>query len=229
MEIAITALRNMIAAGELRPGEHVRQDDLAARIGMTRVPVREAFKSLSAEGVLVHERNRGHFVAKLTSEQLRQLCWIRVALEDELVRTSRWPEAAGIAHLRALNAAVGAFATGDLPYDYVGVMRDDREFHFALWELSPLSVLRHELIRIWRLTEPYHLFMPLSRPELVPRSVEEHEGIVAAIEARDRDAYQGRLVAHRQVAWDTVGRLAAEEAAENGTQENPLRPPVLGD
>jgi DNA-binding GntR family transcriptional regulator len=202
----------MIVSGQLKPGDHVRQDELAHQIGMTRVPVREAFRSLTAEGVLVHHRNRGHFVATISGEELRQLLWIRVTMEDEVVRTTRWPDATGVAHLRALNAEVAAYSTGATPYDYVGVMRADREFHFATWELSPLTILRRELIRMWRLTEPYHLFMPLSRPESLHRSVAEHDALIDAVETGDRESYHRRVVRHRQVAWDAVAELTADEA-----------------
>lgn len=65
-EPATSRLRELVASGSCRPGEHLRQDHVAQLLGLTRVPVREAFETLTAERILVHRRNLGHFVAELT-------------------------------------------------------------------------------------------------------------------------------------------------------------------
>lgn len=214
----VAAIRTMIAGGVLVPGQHLRQDDIAARLGTTRGPVREAFQSLIAEGVLQHIPNRGHFVAQLSSDELGQLYWIREQLEDEVIRTTVWPDPTGLAKISKLADAVHRFTSAERPYDFAEVTRADRRFHFALWALSPLGVLRRELERVWRRTEPYHLFMPLGNPELVARSVQEHDAILSAIADRDRGRYAELLTAHRQSALRTVGALRAEEEAREQRQ-----------
>jgi DNA-binding GntR family transcriptional regulator len=215
-EDAVAVVRDMITSGQLKPGEHLRQDHLALQIGVTRVPMREAFKTLVAEGVLIHKRNHGHYVATLSSGELRQMMWLRETLEDELIRTAEWPSPDGVEKLRAINAELGAFASGAQEYNYVRVTATDRDFHTALWQLSPMEIIVNEVSRVWRMTEPYHLFMPLSRPEAVHRSVDEHSRIIDAIEANDRDSYRVALVSHRNNAWPIVAALARTEQERAG-------------
>lgn len=190
----------------------------------TRVPVREAFQRLVAEGVLEHVKNRGHFVTLLGSAELEQLCWMRAALEDEVIRTTEWPNEAGFAKLRELADEVAMFASHERPYDYGKVTRADRKFHYALWALSPLTVIHRELVRVWRQTEPYYIYMPLSDHNQVANSVAEHESILGAIAARDRELYLERMVTHRSIARDFVEVLAAVEKRSAVRESTHRRP-----
>lgn len=219
-ERTLSALRNMIARGELRPGEQLRQDHLAHRIGTTRVPIREAFKTLVAEGLLVHRPNHGHFVARLNSHELGQLCWLRRVLEDELARTARWPDAALVAHLRELNDRIRALGSRVLEqHDAVYEITEiDLALHIDLWKLSEQKVLTGEILRVWRMMGPYRTAMGYT-----PRMVEEevfqgHAALIDALERRDRDAYRSSLARHLERASRVVDFLRREEAAASGNR-----------
>lgn len=209
-ERALLALRAMIASGELQPGEHLRQDQLAQRIGTTRVPIREAFKTLAAEGLLTHRQNQGHFVAKLNSHELHQLCWLRSVLEDELARTARWPDAALVAYLRELNDRIRALGPCGAVHEITEI---DLALHLAMWRLSDQEVLTGEILRVWRMIGPYRTFMGYT-----PRMVEEdvvqgHATIIDALERRDRQAYRRSLADHLERAYRVVDFLRESEAA----------------
>ena len=75
------AVRAMITAGEIGPGEHLRELDLAGRLGVSRNTLREGFRELAGDGLVRHEPNRGVFVAAPTAEDVRRLYTARRILE----------------------------------------------------------------------------------------------------------------------------------------------------
>lgn len=81
--LAITsALRAEIMSGAIAPGARLRQDELAARFGTSRIPVREALRQLEAEALVIHDVNRGARVAPLTLDETLERMEIRMALES---------------------------------------------------------------------------------------------------------------------------------------------------
>src|SRR5579864_7895428 len=81
------ALRSAIVQGDLSPGEQIRQAAWADRLGTSRIPVREALKSLAAEGLLSHDHNRGYFVTRFGPHEMAQVYLMRRLLEAELIRS----------------------------------------------------------------------------------------------------------------------------------------------
>src|ERR1700753_537257 len=88
----VEKIREMITKGVLAPGVHLRQAELADQFGVSRVPVREALKLLAAESLVLHDQNRGFFVASVSSDEARQLYRIRQLLEGEVLSTIEWPD-----------------------------------------------------------------------------------------------------------------------------------------
>lgn len=214
-EGATLALREMIARGELPPGQHLRQDRLAQRIGTTRVPVREAFKTLVAEGLLSHRRNEGHFVVELSSHELHQLCWLRSVLEDELARTSRWPDAELLARCQELNDQIRELGPHVLePHGAIYELIElDLALHLELWSLSDQEMLTSELVRVWRIMGPYRMAMGYT-PQVVEEEVfQGHDALINALERRDRRAYRSALSRHLNLAYRVVDSLREREAA----------------
>ena len=84
-QFVLEELRGAITSGALRPGAPIRQDALAARLEVSRVPLREALKTLEAEGLVVHHVHRGYFVAELSFADLEEIYRIRALLETEAV------------------------------------------------------------------------------------------------------------------------------------------------
>ncbi|RZT88933.1 DNA-binding GntR family transcriptional regulator [Pseudonocardia sediminis] len=200
------ALREMIANGQLEPGEHLRQDELATRLGSTRVPVREAFKTLAAEGVLHHRRNHGHYVAKLTAAELAEICWLRDACENRLAATARRPGEDELAGLRASNDAMYAL-TGGTAYE---IVQADRLFHERFWVLSPMRIVAGETARMWALIQPYRSFMDYGEA-VVSRMHGEHTEIVDALAAGDTARYCTAVELHQRHIYDVIDDLAARE------------------
>jgi len=82
----IVRIREMILHGELRPGERVREVELAAKLGVSRTPVREALPMLAQEGVLTQLDTRGFIVRAFTSQEIMDAIDVRGALEGLAAR-----------------------------------------------------------------------------------------------------------------------------------------------
>jgi DNA-binding GntR family transcriptional regulator len=85
-DAAARELRQRIMSGELGDGFPLRQDALAAELGVSRIPIREALSRLESEGLVVSSPHRGYVVSALSSEEIRELFELRGLLEPELIR-----------------------------------------------------------------------------------------------------------------------------------------------
>jgi DNA-binding GntR family transcriptional regulator len=172
-------LRALIVRGTLLPGEHLGQTQLAERFGRSKVPIREALKHLATEGFLLHDRNRGYFVAPLDYAEAAQFYKLRRFVESELLATARWPSMEEIADFRR-------------QFDQLAAINQDREFERwsrklellrrAIFDLSPQKVLVREAVRLWQLTDRYRTFFPRNEGHSPERA------LIEGLEKRDRDA-----------------------------------------
>ncbi|HEY5331983.1 MAG TPA: GntR family transcriptional regulator, partial [Solirubrobacterales bacterium] len=85
-EHAVESLRRTLIAGELKPGERVRQEEIAARLGLSLAPVREALAVLEQEGQLTYQPRRGYFVTELDLADLREIYELRRLVEGRAAR-----------------------------------------------------------------------------------------------------------------------------------------------
>lgn len=183
----------LIASGELGPGQQVRQEALAERLGVSRIPVREALKSLQSLGVVNHTLNVGYFVVRLTLADQQQIFLMRQLLETEVLRRlDRCPPDEAKA-LRDLNAQIEQ-AGKDAD---IARMHDlDTEFHFRLFGLSGLELVVDELRRLWTLTHSYRAVRLVDRA-LRTQLVKEHRSMITALRAGDQDRLVTLMDGHR--------------------------------
>ncbi len=207
---AADSIRRRIASGEYRPGMHLRQDDIAFELGQSRVPVREAFKILVTEQLLVHERNRGHFVAELTAAEMADICWIRESLEAELARTAQPASDSVVDHLVEINARIEGLGGAERAWERTEL---DEQFHSTLWRLSDRPILEHELRAISARQRPYRVLMSNQLPDRDPAAAAEHREIIDALLRHDGSRYQALLSLHIARARAIVSVLEQRETA----------------
>src|SRR5580704_15476744 len=191
---AAAQIRGLIIDRVLLPGEKILQVELAERIGVSRSPLREALRTLESEGVVAYEVNRGYVVARLDYEDLAQIYRMRELLEDELLRTVRRPDAAVLSGLKDVNdKMMVAVDEGDV----TEVLRYNREFHFTIFELSPLNQVRREAARLWQMSEGYSAAWWRRQPEARKRINAEHKAIISALRKFDLDRLVEISAIHR--------------------------------
>jgi DNA-binding GntR family transcriptional regulator len=176
-ELVADALRRMIETGELGPGAHLRQRDVAELLGVSPTPVREAFRRLEGEGYIVTEPHRASMVVRSEGSRLYENALIRAALESlgaSLAADHVTEEA--LEELTQLNQQL-ADST-----DEETARSANRRFHFRIYELTESPVLLAQLNLLWRtLGSGPHVDRPIAE------SVRQHTEIIEALRARDGD------------------------------------------
>lgn len=199
---AVDALRRAIIAGELGPGDRVRQEEIADGLGISIAPVREALAVLEQEGQVTYQPRRGYFVTELDIGDLREIYALRKLLEARAARRALplLDEEALERLDQAARDCVNAASVGDIAAE----LQANRRFHFALLE-SPDQAHTIRLIRLlWDSTEAYRA-MYYNPPESRHEAVEAHERILEAVRECDAKRLVAELDAHRAhaLAWLT--------------------------
>lgn len=170
----------MILAGELLPGQKVNQIELAEKLKVSRIPLREALSTLQAEGILTHRRNSGYQVSRFSAEDLVEIYLMRRLLEAELLRTAELGPAQA-ARLDEINAELRGVDPAVNPDRHQTL---NHEFHYLLFDSSPLRLVREMVTRLWQLSGFYRSLY-LHETSMAKRVVEEHEQLIEAVRAGD--------------------------------------------
>ncbi|WP_277675567.1 GntR family transcriptional regulator [Saccharopolyspora rectivirgula] len=200
---AVEAIRQMLRSGELLPGQPLRQEALAERLGISRVPVREALKALEAEGIVRHQPNAGYTVVRLSAEELQQAYLMRAALESVVLRELPRLPAEQLRELTELNNRIDEAAR--VP-DILRISELNHEFHFKIFRSSGLHLVVDEIERLWKMTEAYravYLYDATARR----RIVREHRQLISALRRGQRERAVELMDEHQQATrscLDTV-------------------------
>lgn len=204
-------LRNAIVRRELPPGMPIRADAVAERLGVSRIPVREALRVLEAEGLVTSRPHKGVIVAEMSAADLHEIYLLRRLVETEATRRAVPVLSAGaLAELDRLVAAMDQ--TLELP-DSMKMSELNRRFHFTIYEGSNLRQLVRMITMLWNQSDAYRSVY-LANDAHRRQAQTEHRAVVDACHARDPDAAITLLDEHRSHAEDAItGVLRAEQAA----------------
>ena len=179
-------LRGAILSGEIGPGEWIRQEEVAERLGASRLPVREALRMLEAEGLAEHERHRGARVPSLSMHEVDVMYRMREQLEQLAIAESI-PHLtdAEIGHLEQVQEEIEALRRDD-DADVARFLELDREFHLAGYAGCRIEQLTGSVVRLWNSTAHYRrAFVTLSGPGRAWVIEAEHRLLLDAISRRD--------------------------------------------
>jgi DNA-binding GntR family transcriptional regulator len=180
-------LEEEILSGALRPGERLVEEELSARFGTSRTPVREVLRTLEAKGLVTTRVSRGAQVRQISWKEIDDLYAVRAVLERmALELASRRVDRACVQRLEGkLHRMRRAARRGDVR----AYFEVDNEFHALVFGASENDVLIELLRNLERRVQTLR-FALLSLPDHLPRSLAHHAAVVTALKRR-----QGRLAA----------------------------------
>jgi DNA-binding GntR family transcriptional regulator len=178
-------LRAAILGGEIGPGERIRQEEVAQRLGASRLPVREALRMLEAEGLIENETNKGARVPRLGRHELDVMYQMRERLEPLAISESI-PHLGDTELSRLAEIQQQIEADSDVDREVSRFLELDREFHLLTYTGCPIEQLTSMVTRLWNSTQHYRrAFVKLSGPERMWVVNAEHRLLLDAIERRD--------------------------------------------
>jgi len=211
------ALREEILGGRYRPGERIRQEELAARSGASRIPVREALRMLEADGLVTVVANSGAWVTRLTARELSETYLVRERLEPLLLAMSL-PGLAeeAVARMGELAAAMEAATSAAAGPDVDAFLRADREFHLSGYAGAAGGEAWRIVARMWNTTQHYRReFTKIAAGRAAPAGDGpsglgvthlEHRLLLDCIRRRDPDDAERVLVTHiRRTRLELLG------------------------
>lgn len=201
-------LRGDIVRGALRPDAQLAEPELAARLQVSRTPLRLALARLADEGLVVIYPQVGSFVAPIRLDAVAEAQFVREHLECALIRdAAARMDAATVRALRDnVDRQVRALRDGDRAEFYALDEALHASFaeaggHPGVWKL-----IQHAKVHLDRVRH-----LSLSIDEHPPRLVDQHAAIVDALASGDADAAEAALRAHLREVFATVQALGLEE------------------
>jgi len=197
-------LRRRIVSGEYAGGDQIRQEAVAAELGVSRIPIREALLQLEAEGLVVIHTHKGAIVASLTREDAADLFEARLLIEPIVIRKAvATATPADIAHVRAcLNEYEKAAKGGGDPEI---LSRLNWTFHTAMCEPARRPRMTWILLSLYTATDRY-LRLQINRTGAKAKALADHRAIFEAYQSR-KAATAGKLIkAHIAGAYEDVMR-----------------------
>lgn len=205
------ALRSAILAGELPSGTPLREIEIAARIGVSRTPVRDALRRLQLEGLVTKTLTGGVIVSEVTSQLITESFALRKLLEGYAAReAAKVVTPADITRMQAIIAeaehAVQTGASERLPD-----LND--QFHGYIEDLAHNSLLTRTTHLLREQTVAYRAFA-LGQPEQQQGFVDEHRALLVALAAHDAERAEALAIQHLEQAMELLLAQPPEEQPE---------------
>jgi DNA-binding GntR family transcriptional regulator len=191
------ALIDLIVGGELPPGQHMVETDLARQLGVSRQPIREALHRMEAEGWVDLRPSQGAFVHVPTDKEVDELLDVRALLEAETARLAALAATPQqVARLRQLCREGQAAAEAD---DFGAAVAANNVFHSEIAAVGGNLVLAELADIVGRRVQWYYRMVALARGY---GSWAEHEELIDAIESADPDRAQNLARQHTEKTRD---------------------------
>ena len=178
-ELVAAVLREAITTGVLRANAPLPQDEIAAQLRVSHIPVREALRQLQSEGLVTYQPNRGATVTALSADEIREIYEIRAILETAAIR-----DAAPLLEADELTRAEAILDAAEAATDGATWGTLDVDFHRLVYHLDGRPRLRELIDGLLRRVDRYwlsHGLMLRHRAEFES----EHRALLGALRARD--------------------------------------------
>lgn len=210
-EAAYDALREAILDKRLQPGQRLLLNDLAAQLGMSLTPVRDALRVLAAQGLVRQDNNRGTWVAEYSPARAGEIYQLRLLLEPHAIALAA--ELMTDAAMAEVDELLSAFDAAYEAGKYADLPDLNTAFHRRIYQVADSPYLLQFIDRLWNII-PYQSTSVVSHPG---RSDQDHHRIVEALHRRDPEAASEALRRHISNARnETIERLESTGTASDG-------------
>lgn len=204
-------LRREIATGELAGGTKLVQDDIAARMGTSRIPVRDAFRRLAAEGLIEPDERGSYSVIEFGIDDIEEIYAMRQRLEGLATHmAASCLKPADIAELRRLETAMADAIASTEYWRYVDL---NNAFHSLIYNATGRTRLVRTITGLWSGVPP---LTPLSVQGQIEMSLSEHGEILNHLARGDAAAAEAVMIQHIRNAGHRLIKTMKE--SESRTQ-----------
>ncbi|MET7817898.1 GntR family transcriptional regulator [Micromonospora zamorensis] len=227
---AYRLIREQILSGQRSAGAWLREGELAESFGVSRTPVREALRRLTAEGLVRHERNRGVQVQAWSIHDLDEIFSLRAVLEPWGCRLAATTGTIDVEALDALAHRMDEVAPDGRPTDVDELTELNNRFHRMILEASDNSRLAGVVSSVIQMPLVWRTFSRYS-PDALRRSLAHHHELVAALAAPDPDWAESVMRSHVRAAWHSIrlrdgGDRASGPELPDQVSATPGQPPL---
>jgi phosphonate utilization transcriptional regulator len=208
-------IERMILAGEMAAGARLTEASIAEHLGVSRGPVREAFRALEGSGLVRLEKNRGVYVRQISVDEADEIYELRAMLDEFVGR--RLAETATPAQVKELRQIVERMDKASARNDVDAYLAANLDFHDRMVELTGNA----KLLNVYRrLVNELHLFRraALAQGGTLPVSSREHRDILDRIAARQPAAAGRALYEHVMASRTRMHKTYGNGAAGNGAR-----------
>lgn len=193
-------IRSLILTGDIAPGDKILPKDIQERFGVSHIPVREALRTLEAEGLVVTMPRRGTTAAQVSLAELREVYAMRRLLEPPLMADAarrRSPEQVKAAQTARMRLAA------ESSEDVEGFLARHREFHRILLEPAVQAVGRRLLDQLGTVAERY-VRMSVTAFHADELSSHDHDSLLDAFVAGDGELAEREALHHLDLVESTI-------------------------
>lgn len=220
-DVVFNTLRQAILRGELKPGERLMEIQLANKLGVSRTPIREAIRKLELEGLVLMIPRRGAEVAEITEKSLRDVLEVREALEVLSVQLAC--DNITEEQVEEMKDAAQAFRDVLKSGDVTKIAEADVHFHDVIAEATGnqklIQLLNNLREQMYRYRVEY-----LKNQDTYPQLLEEHEGLMKAIEAGEKE--EADRIVRQHIDNQEIAISGLIRAKQDHQDREPYRRPV---
>ncbi|MDR3560334.1 MAG: GntR family transcriptional regulator [Negativicutes bacterium] len=196
-DLVTEKLREAIYTGSFKPGEELIQEKISQQLGVSRMPVREAFLILENAGLIKIQKNKRAIVKEITLESITEHLEIRTLLECRAA-VKACQKAANFDDMARLHHKIEDCIERADEKEYRAL---NAEFHFALWKLAESPKLEQMLKQLWFSMPSVY---PVDTKANIRRNVREHITILDALRCRDTEQADKAVAFHIEKTRDVV-------------------------
>jgi len=207
-DVVFNTLREAILRGDLVPGERLMELQLAAKLGVSRTPIREAIRMLEQEGLAITIPRKGAIVAGMTEKDMQDVLEIREALEELSVQVAC--DKITDEEVAKLRENMENFETSLKSGDLKRMAEADVEFHDVIYQATDnpklINMLNNLREQMYRYRVEY-----LKNPSNHEQLLREHEAIYRGIMEKDKDVVTEMIRKHISNQVDVVKNIIREQ------------------